>query len=359
MKNNPLPDKIDKILLVQLAGIGDLVMATPAIKAIRQHFPEAQIALLTSARAKGLLENSQDLDSIYSLDYGGRLSPGLFFSRSNWSTIRDLRNQKFDLAVNLLQLFSLSGAFRVWLLLKAAGVGFTAGRNTQGRGFFFDLRSAESDKRDDHEVASNLRLARAIGAEADSDALFLETERKDLDFIAGFLSERNIGAKDLLVGINPGSAWRLTRRWRPGRFAEVADALVDKYGAKIIITGSLKDKGPCEKIASFMKSEPVISAGLLTIPQLVALIKRCGLYISTDAGPMHIAAAVGTPLVAVFGPAPSRYFPYGDAENFRVIKKDVRCSPCYRRRCSDMRCMEEISTDEVLRAAQSLLKKNG
>jgi len=357
MGNLALFKDINKILLVQLAGIGDLVMATPVISAVRERFPEAHIALLTTQRAQGLLESSKELDRIFGLDYKGRLDLGLFLSKKNWQTIHLLRQEKFDLVLNLYQLYSIKGALQIWLLFKLLRAKFTAGRDTDGRGFFFNLKIEESSDRRGHEVESNLRLLTLFNIEPKLRKPHLDLDAQSEIFIFEFLLRYNISGRDLLIGINPGSAWRLTRRWPSGRFAQVADEIADKYSAKIVLTGSPSEAHLTGEIASLMNYIPLNSAGRLNISQLKALIKRCNLYISTDSGPMHIAAALGTPLIAVFGPAHQRYYPYPESDKIAVIRKQVECQPCYRMKCNDHRCMDLITAGEVLEVAHRLLEK--
>lgn len=350
---------IKNILLVQLAGIGDLVMATPAISAIRERFPDAYIALLTTGRTKDLLKNSKDLNRIFSLDYEGRFRISSLFNQGNVRAIGELRRQKFDLAVNLYQIYSLKGALQLWLLFKLIKIKFTAGRDTAGKGFFLNLKTEEIPVRSEHEVESNLHLVELLGAKAQTKNLQLDIDSADGNFIAKLLAGYGVCDKDLLIGINPGSAWRLTRRWLPERFAQTADEIINKYPAKIVLTGSREEAGLSDEIISLMKRKIINTAGKLNIAQLVALIKRCNLYISTDSGPLHIAAAVKTPLIALFGPGNKRYFPYAESNKFTIVKKDVECSPCYRIKCNDHRCMELITVGDVLEAVGEQLKKSG
>lgn len=353
------PRTINKVLLVQLAGIGDLVMATPAIGAIRERFPYAYIALLTSERTKDLLKNSKDLDRIFSLDYEGRFQIGLLFNQKNWRTISELRKHKFDLAVNLYQIYSLKGALQFCLLLRLMNIKFIVGRDTERKGFFLNLKIEETSTRCEHEVESNLHLVELLGAKIQTKNLHLDINSVDENFVSKLLAEYDIFDKDLLIGINPGSAWRLTRRWLPERFAQTADEIINKYSAKILLTGSTKETRLSDEITSLMKNMSINTTGKLNLPQLVSLIKRCNLYISVDSGPMHIAVAVGTPLVAIYGPGYKRYFPYGDSNKFTIIKKDVDCSPCYKIKCCDLRCMKLITVDDVLWAVDNQLKKSG
>ena len=359
MSKSQAPKTINKILLVQLAGIGDLVMATPAISAVRKEFPGAYVSLLTTKRAKDLLKNSKDLDKIFALDYRGRFQARLLFYQETWRTVIELRRQNFDLAVNLYQIYSLKGAFQLYLLFKLLNIRFIVGRDTEGRGFFLNLKIKEAAARNEHEVESNLHLVELLGAKVQVKNLYLDVFIQDKNFITELLAEHGISGKDLLIGINPGSAWRLSRRWLPERFAQTMDMVINKYAVKIVFTGSTKEACLSGRIISLMKNIPINTTGKLDILQLTALIKRCNLYISVDSGPMHIAVAVETPLVAIYGPGYKRYFPYGDSNKFTIIKKDVSCSPCYKIKCNELKCMQSISIDDVLWAVDNQLKKSG
>lgn len=160
----------------------------------------------------------------------------------------------------------------------------------------------------------------------------------------------------LIIGINPGAAYGSAKRWFPERFAGVCRALVDKYGAKVLIFGSQQEHGITAEIEG-LSGVPIVNlAGKTTIRGLMALLKHCTLFITNDSGPMHIAAALGVPVVAIFGSTdPVKTGPMGD--NHIIIKKDVNCSPCFKRTCpTDMKCMELITEEDVMAGVERILR---
>src|SRR5438093_1023531 len=172
------------------------------------------------------------------------------------------------------------------------------------------------------------------------------------------LVQAGIGETDLVVGLNPGSTYGTAKRWLPDRFAETADRLVREHGGKglrVVIVGARGEEALGRAIAERMQAKPVLLSGQTSIRELMAVIRRCGLFVTNDTGPMHIAAAFGIPVVAVFGPTDSRTTaPTGDGHT--IVRHPVECSPCLLRECPiDHRCMTRISVDEVFAAAKKQL----
>jgi predicted lipopolysaccharide heptosyltransferase III len=343
-------DNIKKILVIKLAGIGDLILASPALRALRKRFPKAHIALLTISRAKELAEGSPYIDELFCLN------PASKNLREIVRLIRSLRRKRFDMAINLYNLFTLRGALKMVLLIYSIGARYRVGRNTDNRGFFYTIKVPDERFSDRHEVEYNLDVVQALGADIKDKGLEISISDKDREFVQEFLKQNGIGENDLVVGINPG-AFRPSHRWSQESFARIADRLTKKYEAKILITGGPEEIELAQKIADMMKIEPIIATGEVTIKQLVSLIERCNLFISNDTGAMHIAAAMKTPLIALLGPGPLRYSPYGNKDRYIVIKKDVGCSPCYKFRCKKHLCMKLITVEDVLKAAEELLRR--
>jgi lipopolysaccharide heptosyltransferase II len=177
-------------------------------------------------------------------------------------------------------------------------------------------------------------------------------DRKKIDEL---MKRHGINGLESFIAINPVAKWE-TKLWSNQKFARLADELIDTYDAKILFTGGAGDRQTIQNIMSAMNSRAVNLAGDTTLNMLAALYEKMNLVVSTDTGPMHMAAAVGTPVVALFGPtAPWRTGPYGPAH--QAIQAGLDCSPCLKRRCETMECMKTISVKQVLDATFSLLKK--
>lgn len=186
----------------------------------------------------------------------------------------------------------------------------------------------------------------------DSISYNLPIRALDRNALGRILRQHGIENSRLLVAINPVAKWE-TKVWSNAKFAELGDMLIARYGAAVVFTGSIDDSITIEDIMSMMEKEAVNLAGETTLMTLAALYERTDFLVSTDTGPMHIAAAVGTPVVALFGPtAPWRTGPFGPEH--QVIRVGLECSPCFKRRCSAIQCMEQISVERVLEGVQKL-----
>jgi 3-deoxy-D-manno-octulosonic-acid transferase/heptosyltransferase-1 len=156
-----------------------------------------------------------------------------------------------------------------------------------------------------------------------------------------------------VVAINPIARWK-TKLWEPERFTALANRIIDELSCKVIFTGSDNDRRVIDNISEKMKRRPVNLAGRTNLKQLAYLLKGCAALVTTDTGPMHIGAAMGCRVVALFGPtAPWRTGPYGPSH--KVIRADLECSPCFKKKCEDMRCMKEITVDKVFEAVKDLI----
>ncbi|MEE9118705.1 MAG: glycosyltransferase family 9 protein, partial [Calditrichia bacterium] len=179
---------------------------------------------------------------------------------------------------------------------------------------------------------------------------------EDREFVSDFLAQNNISDKDLLIGLNPG-AFRSSRCWFNERWAQLADWLIEEYGSKVIITGGESEREMINEIVNSMKKKSAIIATDFTLKQLAALLEKLNLFITNDTGPMHIATAMQTPLIAIFGPGDVyRVPPYCQRDRAVILRKDVDCErPCYQFKCNDRKCMELITTDDVIKAVKRTL----
>jgi heptosyltransferase-2 len=232
----------------------------------------------------------------------------------------------------------------------------TVGRNTDGKGFFYDIKIEDTLNTEKHDVEYKLDLIQALGCKIDNKELEVWCNEFDIKKVEDFLKNNSISDSDMLIGINPG-AHRPSHRWDWKNFAEVADALAVKYKARIIITGAKNESWLGKRINHIMINKPINAMGKLSLTQLIALIRRCNLFITNDTGPMHIANALKIPLIAIMGPGSMKTAPYQN-ENCIILNKKVSCYPCYKFKCNDMRCLKSITVNDVIQAANILLEKN-
>jgi lipopolysaccharide heptosyltransferase II len=264
-------------------------------------------------------------------------------AKSLWQIVKQIRRGRFDLAV-VLHPTSLRNA----LISFLARVPLRIGSNVSGRGIL--LSQSCSEDANLHEVDRYLRVLQLINIdEPASDLEFWHTDA-DRRVVHQLLSACNVLPEDRIIGINLGTTWR-TKSWSLDRFADVIAGIQDRFETAVVLTGSSSEIGLGNALQKMVKAKVINLIGKTTVLQLGALIERCNLYLTCDSGPMHIAAAVGTPTIALFGPTdPDRHRPYGKGHH--VIEKAVSCRPCYKRKClrvdAPHLCMTEIQAADVV-----------
>jgi len=338
--------------------IGDAVMSEPALAALRELFPTAEITLLVKPAIAELLRGHPALQRILVYEDPGR-HVGI---TGKWTLAGTLRRLRFDLAI----LFQ--NAFEAALLTFLAGIPRRYGYATDGRRFLLSDPIAVPERtKIGHQVQYYLDMLRPLGSErpAGSPRLFLSQEEEQA--MDQRLAEAGVDESDLLVGLNPGSTYGSAKRWLPERFAETADRLSQEQGmqsgrrVRVVIVGARGEEALGCAIADRMQVKPIQLSGRTTMRELMAVIKRCDLFLTNDTGPMHLAASFGVPVVALFGPTDSRTTsPFGSGHT--IVRHPVECAPCLLRECPiDHRCMTRISVDEVYGAAvkQLVVKVEG
>lgn len=330
--------------------VGDAVMATPTLRALRERWPAARIVGVGRATATGVLAGAPWLDELRTIARDDSpLGVGL-----------RLRRERFDTAV------LLPNSWRAALIARLSGARRRVGYARDGRGLLLTdrLRPAREGGRyvPRSAVGYYLDLTRRIGAEPTSTQVELPVTAAESDAAAGLLREAGVpasaaGPKVMLI---PGASYGEAKRWPADRFAAVADALVERHGATILLSGSPAERGVIETVRDACRAAPIdLAAHGLTLAKLKGVIDRCDLVITNDTGPRHIAAAVDTPVVTIFGPTDPRWSEIDFARE-RQVRIDVACGPCQRPQCplTDGRrhqCMTGIDIPMVLEAAEALL----
>jgi heptosyltransferase-2 len=337
--------QIRRILVREVNWVGDAVLTLPALEALDARFPQAEITLLASPWVGGLFAGHPTVDR--TIGYRTEdLHRGL---RGRWRLTRELKEGRFDLAVLFPN--SLDAALTPWL----AGIPRRVGYPTDGRGWLLTHPvSDRSGATGRHQVERYLAIVRALGGDGTLSLRLPVTEeaRRRSDAL---LRDRGIAPAAPLVAMNPGSVYGSAKRWPADRFAAVADGLLESRGATILLIGSEGERPVLDQVAAHMRRPAVNLGGRTDLLALVGVLERARLLVSNDTGAMHVAAAVGTPVLAVFGPTdPVATGPLGRWA--RVVRVPVPCSPCLLRECPiDHRCMEGVAVEEVLREAQVLL----
>ncbi len=334
---------ISRILLINTTAIGDTVMSTPAIRAIRMAFPKASIASLVSRRAKPVLEANPYLDEL--IEYPGK------FKRP-FRLVHELRHRIFDLVVVLH-----GNDPDIAPLAYLTGARYRIGWAESQLAFLFTHTVARPSPPPPF-IVQRLALAALAGAEHNDLRMEWFVTPEEEAWTQEFLEGQGIGPQDLLVGFGPGGS-RPSRWWRPESFARVGDVLTEAHRARVFIFGDGREKGLAQAIAQRMHQRPLVVAGQISLRRAAALLKRCRLLISTDSGLLHIARALEVPVVALFGPEdPEWTGPWPESSQARVIRSPHPClcprrvKVCPRGASS---CMAGIQVEEVLRAGQALL----
>ena len=350
----PSPESVRRALVIKPAALGDVIQATPALAALRGAIPRAHITLAVGSWSKPAAENNPDVDGI--LDCGAFGTPGRFGLLDTWRFARRIEPEGYDLAVVLDR--SPKVAIAPWL----AGIPHRAGIDSSGRGFALTMRVPWDRPR--HEAELMLDVVRALGIAPDPE---LRTKHVPSDdsrrFAERVLQEWSLADASPLVVVHPGGASNPgmvmgEKRWPAPRFASLADRLVDEVGARIVIVGHGADQPLGRQMRLAMRHASVDLVGQTpNIGQLAALLERCHLYVGNDSGPLHLAAAVGTPVVGLFGPTdPALYGPYR-AQGALLAHADA----CSQRRpfapgpltaCQNCRCVDRVSVDDAFAAAR-------
>lgn len=330
-----------KILLIRLSSLGDIVLTTPAIRAVRANFPNAYIAMLVAKQSADILRENPHLNEIITFD---RLAKDKDTGEI-WRVVRLLRERKFTLAIDLQR------KFRTEILMY-----FSGATERVGKGMLCTVRVSEQGNKHATEHYFDILHAVGIPAEDQKLELFLaESERRDA--VQRLKAAGSVAGK-LKVGLFPGAGWKL-REWMPERFAAIGDRLVEHFNADVLIFGGQQESELVQKVANLMEMPAIPFAGNLQMRQLAACIEQCDLFLTNDTGPMHIAAGVGTRTVSLFGPGNHiRFQPLG--VEHQIIRHDVPCSPCkqFTDKCKDNICMKGIGVDEVWHSISRALQEN-
>jgi len=330
---------IQGILVKGTNWVGDTIISFPAVHALRQHFPRARITVLAKSRLAELWRANPSVDEVisYELPTGaGRIFGELRIARL-------IKQKKIDLAVILPRSFSSA------LMAYLGGIPHRIGYKGEGRDLLLTERiDCTAEFLRQHRMYYYLHLIECLGRCPSPPLPSLSLNGNQERWAETFLLPHGLKGK-LLIGLNPGATYGEAKCWPPERFAELGRRIIKDYGASVLIFGSSrpKEKGLNAAIAQGIGEGCLNLSGQTSLLELAALLRRCRLLITNDTGTMHVAAAVGTRVVALFGPTdPRTTSPLG--EGHVVIRREVSCSPCLKRVCpEDHRCMDLIDVKAV------------
>ena len=334
-----------RILLIKPSSLGDIVHALPVLAALREAYPAAHIAWLVGNASAPLLEGHPLLDEVIPFDrrrYGRMLqSPRILLDFLRF--VAGLRRRQFDMVVDLQGL--IRSGFLSWASGARRRVGFAAARECAWVFYSERVRCGEADC---HAVAKNLRVARALGLHVETPAFPLGLRAAELAAARALLTAAAGRPLANFTALIAGARWA-TKRWRVDRLAGLIDRLHTEGYPPCVVLGAADDRAFADQIVQASATPVVDLVGRTTLRELCAVIALSDLVISHDSGPMHIAAALGKPLVALFGPTdPARTGPYCDSA--RVVALPLPCAPCLRRHCplGHHACMQQLELETVL-----------
>ena len=339
------------ILIVKLSAIGDVIHTLPSLAVLRTHYPDAHITWVIEEAAADLIVNHPHLDRvIVSRRKGwirdiqsGRFGKAYVEIRS---FIKALRSQPYDLVIDFHGL--LKSAVIVFLSRGKRKLGYDSLQELSG--LFLTEKIPEDMNK--HAVNRYLDFVRYLGADTDHPSFFIPVDDVVRGRIANLLRTNGLNPGSPFIAVSPQAFWE-TKLWDDDKFARLCDRIVAELNIPIVFTGS--EQPIIASIQSRMQSPAVYLAGQTTLRELACLFNLTEMLITTDSGPMHLAAAMKTPVVSLFGPTdPKRTGPYG--QGHRVIHQNLPCSPCFLKTCDTRQCMTEISVDHVFKAVQEKLE---
>ncbi|MCX8038311.1 MAG: lipopolysaccharide heptosyltransferase II [Candidatus Sumerlaeia bacterium] len=328
-----------KILIKCPNWVGDAILITPALRALRERFPQAHIAAVARPWVAPLMRTNPDLNAVW------EESP-----RSDWAGFwqlaRRLRAEQFDLGI------AFANSFAAALLLWAGRVRRRIGYARDNRSLLLtDRVRVRPELLCDHEVKYHFHLLSALGGVPETmPPLVLEEDAAAREKVARVLSEQGISPETPLAGLNPLAFYGSAKRWPPSRFAAVGKRLAEALNGIAYVAGTASEKAAAQEVCDAVGARARNLSGLFNLPELVSLIKRSEIFVTNDSGAMHIAAALGVRTVAIFGATDwVKTSPWSG--NAIVVRRETACAPCMLRACPiDHRCMRRVQVNDVLDA---------
>ncbi len=331
------------VLIIKLRYIGDVLLATPTVRAIKAARPDVRVTMMVNRGTEDVLSGNLDLEEVVVLDKGSL--------RAQSRLIAGLRSRRFDTVVDLTD--GDRSAFLSWISGASVRIGFNDEHRWRGK---YYTRVVQSMPEVEHRIDRDLEPLKPMSIQADSKDLQLRVTPEEVDSADQLLDQLAVQRSQSTVILQPGARYWF-KAWPAERYAELADRLTSQYGCHVLIGGSSADLDLAQQIRQMAKSRPTIMAGRTTIKQFAAIAKRSVLFVGSDSGAMHIAAAVGTSVVALFGPSnPREWGPRGGLAE--ILYKEIDCRICFHPTCTrgEQNCMRLISVEEVIAAAQKLLR---
>ncbi len=319
--------------------MGDVILTTPLLGTLRKTFPDAYIGYLTEAPFAELLRNHPHVDQIFTSGRGDNLATG--------KLVRALHRTRWDVAIDLF------GNPRSALLLFLSGARMRIGGDFRGRKWLYTHRISDDGQRRS-AIDYHLRYLTPLGIISNNRTTHIELSTAEVSEARAYLTRSGYDPDQPIIGLHPGATWP-AKRWFPERFAALADRLMDA-GLQVLFTMGPGEEPLLDGILQ-RTQHTFARPQLFELRALAALVQKMAVFVSNDCGPMHLAPAVGTRTVGIFGPGePDIWFPYDEAAGHRLVYHTVDCSHCHRDFCDKMDCMSAITVDHVFAKVLSTLK---
>jgi heptosyltransferase III len=329
-------------LVIKLRYMGDVLLATPTVRAMKAARPDARVSMMVNRGTEDVLSGNPDLDEIIVLDKGSLTAQSRL--------IAGLRHRGFDTVIDLTD--GDRSAFLSWVSGAPVRIGFNDEHRWRGMYYTQVVEPVPGVR---HRIDRDLEALKPMNIQASSKNPQIWLTPEESNSADQLLDQLGIQRSQLYVILQPGARYWF-KAWPTERFAELADQLRAQYGCQVLIGGSAQDIDLAQQIRQTAKSSPVIMAGRATVKQFAAIAKQSALFVGSDSGAMHIASAMGTPVVALFGPSsPREWGPRGGP--MEILYKDLDCRSCFHPTCTrdEENCMRLIGVEEVMAASGRLM----
>jgi lipopolysaccharide heptosyltransferase II len=338
-----LMKNIKKILIIMMGGIGDMVHFTPTIANVHKHFPEAIMSFLVyKSKAEELVKNAPFVDKVYRVE----------IDVNTYNIIPRLRKENYEMAI----ISSGTNPFKSGMLCYLSGIPCRVAE----KNFWCTICIEKQENK--HFLDHNLKLAEAIGCTVRDKSMKIWFDDDALKYKKDLIKRYDLKNKQLIIGVHPGSEKRLAfKRWPIEKYGALLNYMHKKYQASFIIFGGPDEAALAKELEGLVNFRPINLVGTTTVLQAAASISLCHMFLSNDSGLMHLATAFAIPVVAIYGP--SQYIksaPYGQKQKHIIVRHELPCSPCYDNntiKCKHLKCINDITVEEVLSALESQIKK--
>jgi lipopolysaccharide heptosyltransferase I len=347
-----------KILVLRLSAVGDVIRTLPAVKALKEHAPSSSITWIVEEPSQAFVESQPEVDEVMLFPRKG-WTKGIKSLRGIWWTIgemrgfvKDLRKRKFDVVLDFHGI--LKSGVLSFLSGSPKRIGYDRSSTKEGN-FLFSNVKVRLPPEKISRFQRNLVLLKGMGMEVEEPKYSLHIPPEDREYVASFFKASSASLNKPLIAIHPGTSPKaFFKRWMPDRYAQLADRLVRELNSSVLFTWGDGELEGVEGIRKEMKEPSLLAPKTESLTQLGEVYRNCDLYIGGDTGPMHIASLMGIPVVVIYGPTnPIENEPFG---NHIKVRKEVGCNPCHEYSCKRLVCIKAISADEVFKATKEILR---